>query len=228
MNVIIKTSIIVVAYDTTRLQRLITSACLASIQKYTNRDEYELIFIDQGIIKDLDKKHHIIDIDKHIKIAHIGCSAAMNLGYKNSNPNYGLIAFIHNDVFVYEGWLQQLRDSLTDHNHRIAMPHQGKTAREHVLNPIQGNDDAGLILMSKETFLETGGWDERIKMIYPEYAFRLRFPCKYHVVPRCIITHIGSVVACIDDQMEKDAYQKESELVNVLRDDEVMLKKNYL
>ena len=166
-----KTSIIVVSYDTTRLQRKITSACLANIQKYTNRDEYELIHIDQSDVRhkrkltaEIDTKHHIIDMDKHIEMKHIGVSAANNLGYKKSSDDCEYIVFMHNDVFVPDDWLKHLREAIEDGS-KVVQPHQGPATREFVIKArteeVQANSDAGLIMMSKETFKGTGGWDER-------------------------------------------------------------------
>ncbi len=227
-----KTSIIVVAFDTIRLQRKITSACLANIQRYTNRDEYELIFIDQAKGKplSLDNRHHLLDIDKHIIVGDIGVSRAFNLGYKESNPDYPLIAFIHNDVLVPDDWLKNLREALSEH--KIVMPHQGPTTREFVIESrtknIQANDDAGLVLMSKETFMQTGGWDERFNGIYQEQAFWWRFPEKQFNVSKCIITHIGCGTAYVDETREQRQYTEEGPIVNALRNDPVALKKNYL
>jgi len=231
-----KTSIICVAYDTTRLQRNMTSACLADIQRYTNRDEYELIFIDQipenedegKINRELDTRHHIIDVDQHIVIPHIGLSAAMNLGYKKSSDDCEYIVFIHNDVFVPDDWLKNMRDVLEE-GYKVVMPHQGMTTRQFVLDAkkkdLQANDDAGLIMMSKDTFRETGGWDERFKAIYMSAAFRLRFPEKYHTTSRCIITHIGCGTVYADEFTEQEGYRIESPIFNNLRNEKP---KNYL
>ena len=227
-----KTSIVVVAYDTIRLQRKITSACLANIQRYTNRDEYELIFVDQGVGKPtpLDVSHHLLDIDKHVVAGDIGVSAAYNLGYKESNPDYPLIVFMHNDVLVPDDWLKNLRESLD--THKVVMPHQGPTTRDFVIESrtknIQANNDAGLIMMSKETFKGTGGWDERFKGIYQTQIFWWRLPEQAFNVSKCIITHIGCGTVYVDEERERRQYSEEGPMFNATRSDQIALKKNYL
>ena len=216
-----KTSIIVPAYDTIRLQRNITSACLGNIARYTNRNEYELIFIDQEPIGKLNEKFHFIDIDKFIKLEkHIGSSASMNLGAEKSSPDTEYLCFLHNDVFVWEGWLETLRGFLDREEAKIIMPHQGAYDREAIKqfyekeNP-RGNDDAGLVMMSKDTFKKIGGWDERFPSIYMDSAFRNRFPYKFWCTGKCIITHITSgTLYAWSEEDEQKAYDNEGELFN--------------
>mgnify|MGYP001584285147 CR=1 FL=1 len=216
MQSINKTSIIVTAYDETALHRRITSACLGNINRFTNRDEYELILVDQNATNnktrwmDLNTRHHFIDIDKHIKLDNgIGQSAAFNLGYKNSNPDYGNIIFIHNDVLVNEGWLSILRSCIEGKENAIIMPHQGPSNREHILQMYsekepRGNDDAGLIMMSKETFKKTGGWDERFSIVCQAAAFYTRFPNSYSCTGKCLITHITAINMYDDEDMARE------------------------
>lgn len=241
MKNIPKTSIIVCAYDTLRIQRQITSACLANIEKYTDVDDYELILIDQMSEKwdeakgsNLDTKHNFFRLTKDIKLKkHIGMSAAMNLGYKESNPDYPYIVFMHNDVFVWEGWLPALRSFMVEGKDKIIMPHQGRATREGIKKfrkeeyP-RGNDDAGLVMMSKESFKKTGGWDERFKAIYMEAAFRLRLPAKYWCTGKCVITHIGCGTVYADIDREKKGYDEEGGLYNDLRAYGTGKKINYL
>ena len=207
-----KTSIIMTALNQNALQVNITSAALGNISKYTNREDYELILVDQGNPPpDLNHRHNNIDIDKHIKIkGNIGMSAAMNRGYKESNPNYPYICFMHNDVFVWEGWLSTLREFIEKDPKSIIMPTQGPYSREDIKrfcseeNPV-GNDDAGMVIMSKETFKKTGGWDERFKSVYQDGAFRLRFPKSHWCTGKVLITHIGSINMYTSEQDGQEA-----------------------
>lgn len=220
-----KTSIIVVAYDTIRLQRWVTSACLGNIARYTDRDDYELIFVDQSpkgkSAGALNERHHCIDIDKHIKVdGNIGASAAANLGAKSATGKY--ICFLHNDVFVWEGWLSTLRSFIEKDICEIVIPHQGASTREHVkqfyknkMEDSRGNDDAGLVMMTRETFNKTGGWDERIKSIYPELAFRRRWVGRSYCTSKVLITHIccGTLWAWSNEE-EQAAYAEEAPIIN--------------
>jgi len=220
-----KTSIIVPSYDTIRLQRWITSACIGNISRYTNEDEYELIFVDQqppGGSGDLNQRFHNIKIiDKWLKpIGNLGCSAAMNLGAKEANLDMAYLCFMHNDVLVWEGWLEGLRSIIEEGIAKIVMPHQGADTREAILKyrsqewP-KGNDDAGLILMTKEMFDKSGGWDERFKTIYMDMMFRRRFPEPYYTTSKCVITHItcGTLWAWTQEE-EQTAYNEESKFFN--------------
>ena len=220
-----KTTIIIVAYDTIRLQRQITSACLGNISRYTNRDEYELIFVDQYLngksAGDLNTKFHHIDIDKHIKVEeHIGSSAAANLGAKNADPETKYLCFMHPDVFVWEGWLPTLRSFIEKGQIEIVMPHQSASDREQIKafyqeeNP-RGNDDAGLIMMTKNAFEKSGGWDERLKSIYQDLAFRRRWKDSYWCTAKCLITHIGcGTLYAWTAEEERAAYSREAPIIN--------------
>jgi glycosyltransferase involved in cell wall biosynthesis len=228
-----KVSIIVVAWDTNRIQRQITSTCLGNISKFTDKEDYELIFIDQQCDKNLDERHNVINIDKHIILKeNIGCSAAMNRGYKESSPECKYICFMHNDVFVPNNWLPTLME-LVKRDDCIVMPTQGRLSREYVKEEeedLKAWDDAGLIIMSKDNFIKSGGWDERFKTIYQDAIFRYRLPKKYVATNKVIITHIGAVGYYHDEQFENEAYDREGEIYNKTRDELInkIPQKNYL
>lgn len=206
-----KVSIIVVANDHNAKERQITGACFCNIEKHTNEEDYELIFIDQESYdgKRLDDvrnpgviEYHSEVIDKYISLKeNIGLSASFNLGAKESTGEY--LCFMHNDVLVPDNWLLKLLSYVKDCV--IVTPHQGPTTRQNFLKwssmtheeieNIDGNYDAGLLLMKKSDFLKTGGWDENFKSIFPGLVF-VRFICgKYgiglHATPEVIITHLG-------------------------------------
>lgn len=233
-----KTSIIIPAYDTTRLQRWITSACLGNIAKYTERDEYELIFVDQrkeGLVPcPLNERFQKIDIDKWLKPKeNIGCSAAMNLGAKNTSKNTEYLCFMHNDVLVWEGWLKTLRSFIEEDYCDVIFPTQSNYDRNDIKlmekgdRHMRGNDDAGLILTTKEHFKESGGWDERFKTIYMEAAFRRRLSGRVHCTAKCVITHIccGTLWAWSDEE-EAEAYSTEALIFNALGQEKKKI--NYL
>lgn len=213
-----KTSIIVCAYDITPSPALrnITRACLGNIAKYTDRDTYELILADQVPSSDIHAGYHCADIDKHIILGDIGSSAAYNRAAERANPDYKYICFMHNDVFVWEGWLPTLLSYLD--RFKEVLPHQGPTTRKQMKefesqeNPM-GNNDAGLIVMTKETFKETGGWDERFGAVYQDLAFRRRLPPESWTTAKCVITHIGAVTIFADEARRIKKYNEEEKLL---------------
>ena len=212
------TSIIVTASDITRVQRQITSACLGNINKFTDREDYELILVDQSMSGDLDDRHNVIDIDHWLKMEPVGQSRAMNLGYKASKGHY--LCFIHNDVFVNEGWLPILK-GIFEKMKAPVTPMQGRIPREAIKlasseDSNSANDDAGLWFMTREMFEKTGGWDERFKLAYQDAVFRLRFPVRYVCTNQCVITHIGAVTMYADEKREEESYTEEGPLYNDL------------
>ena len=88
-------------------------------------------------------------------------------------------------------------------------PHQCQTTRQFVKDSYkpgstdQGNDDAGLILITREAFEKTGGWDERFFSVYHESAFRRKMSIanlKVKCTNRVIITHLnGSTTFSLKD-----------------------------
>lgn len=215
-----------IAWDTIKLQRMITSACLSNIAKYTDREDYELIFVDQENargIDSLDYRHHRFAIDKYVPVEkNIGCSAAFNLGYKNSNPDYPNICFVHSDVFVPDNWLKKLLVHLRERI--VVMPTQGMITRDQVVesytNPnLHSWDDAGMCLMTKKDFEQSGGWDERFKAIYPEGIFRMRIPRNIICPSDVIITHLGGIGYYHDGEFERRKYVEEEDLFNKIRDE---------
>jgi GT2 family glycosyltransferase len=206
------TSIIVAPFDNQVIVRRMTYACLGNIAKYTDDEDYELIVVDQGSMTNIHDVYHMTDhVDKHLVVGDVGMSQAMNIGAKEATGKY--ICFMHNDVFVWEGWLRTMVGFLENpkYKYRIVMPHQGRTTREMMKkfekeeNP-RGNDDAGLILMSKEDFDKTGGWDERFPNIYQDLAFRRRLIGPVCYTAKCVITHICGMTVWADEEIRKKNY----------------------
>ena len=216
-----KTSIIVVTYDFNKTLRRVTKACLGAIAKFTNREDYELILIDQKPCEKIKSRYHKIDIDKHIITEDIGASQAFNLGAKESNPEYKYVCFLHNDFIVNDNWLPAMIEPLNN-GFTSTMPHQGVTTREDVERfrgdpNAQGNDDAGMVCMTKETFAKTGGWDENFPNIYQELYFRKRFFGRMKIVVWPIMTHISGIVMLADEKRRQEWGNKESEQENAIQ-----------
>lgn len=220
-----KTSIIVVACDFNTTLRRISKACLGAIAKFTDRDSYELIFVDQNPCTEIASRYHKIDIDKQIWEGDIGGSQAFNRGAKESNPDYKYICFMHNDFIVNDGWLPAMLKPLNE-GFKYTMPHQGITTREDLENfrrdpTIRGNDDAGMVCMTKESFKETGGWDERFPNILQDLYFRKRFSGPMKVVTWPIMTHISGITALADQKRREEWGTKEGEQENAIRQNQI-------
>jgi len=220
-----KTTIIVCARDTLRVQRRVTMVALGNIQKYTDTDDYELILIDAGTHTYIDNKYDCIDIKKHIILEEdIGVSASMNMGVEISSSDYPYVCFMHNDVFVSEGWLGNLikHFSEDDRSPDVIMPSQGYMTRQDVLDSYSGarknfDSDAGMMLMSKESFEKVGKWDERFKSVFQDYIMRRRI-AKANLVsivsPNVIITHVGYVTLGGDEDRFMEDRLKEGIIID--------------
>jgi len=208
-----KTSIIVVACDFISTQRRVTKACLGCISKWTDREDYELILVDQKPCMEIESRYHKIDIDKHIIVDDIGAANAYNLGARESNPEYKYICFIHNDLMVIDNWLPMMLEPLS-RGFTQTMPIQGMLTREEV-KKIQseedpgGYDDAGMICMTKEEFAKTGGWDERFPNLHQDLFFRKRFKGSTKVVGKCLITHISAITLFADENRKNKQSMEE-------------------
>jgi GT2 family glycosyltransferase len=212
------------AYDKDGAMRLVTSAVLGNIQKYTDRNDYELIFIDDktaSSVEDLNERYHNISIDKRINVTEdIGISACRNLGAKKSDPMTKYFCFIDNDVFVWEGWLPKLRSYLESGKWDAIYPHQGSTTREFVKESYKkegrGNDDAGLILITREAFELTEGWDENFESVYHDLAFRKRMAAaglSAWCTNQVLITHLGGATT-FNSLKFNEKYQREGDILH--------------
>lgn len=212
-----------VSYDRTPVHRNITSAALGNIQMYTDKEDYEMILVENKPLGELNRKYQLFFLDHHIiKDRDIGVSASRNLGTKIADSKSEYFCFIDNDVFVWEGWLLGLRAYLESGLWDAVWPHQCQTTREFVKESYKpnsddsGNDDAGLILITREAFEKTGGWDERFFSVYHDAAFRRRMSkaeIKIKCTNRVIITHLnGATTFNLEDFEEK--MKKESKALH--------------
>ncbi|MBI3309679.1 MAG: glycosyltransferase [Candidatus Melainabacteria bacterium] len=201
MSDINKTAIIMVACDEGKILRSITETSLGNIEKYTKKEEYELILVDnnsQNWNDSIVSRYNIYDINTYIPLHEdIGVSASRNLGAEKSDKDSKYFCFIDNDVFVWEGWLTKLRSYL-EKGWDFVMPAQGPISREYVERAMSGIeeklwDDAGLVLIKREAFEKMGGYDKEFKSIFHELAFRNkmgRFSLQGGYTNQVIITHI--------------------------------------
>lgn len=164
------TSVIVVGYHQTPVSAHLTMACLANITKYTDTEDYELILIEDIPKFPVRDDYHVLKIDKHIILdEYTNYAKKMNLAAKEAQGEF--IAFIQNDVFVWESWLKGLRHYLENGADAI-IPAQFPCTRQQILDSYnisldeglnQGARDACMIMITREAFDRTGGFNEEME-----------------------------------------------------------------
>ncbi len=179
-----KTSIVMTSYNPTHTLQEMTMATLANIVRYTNREDYELILVDcvPGDAQpgtQIRDDYHVLDIDKILRPdPDPGYPAAMNLGFQEAKNDY--ICFIENDIFVFEGWLDNLRWYLDNNILDAIVPDQVPRAREdylerHNLDYMdalnKGGPEQGLLLIKRDAFLRTGTWAEDHRIVGWKYFY---------------------------------------------------------
>ncbi len=216
------TSIIMTCFNSTKFYTHMTMEAIANITKFTDPDEYELIVIDPTPKFPIRDDYHLLKIDQHYVLdTDPGYPACMNMGARYAKGQY--LVFIQNDVFVHEGWLPGLRQYLESGKYGVVFPDQVPRDRKYVLETykrhpfdpesMKGGRDAGLLMITRDAFNQTGGWDEKLSIL-AEKAF-------YDAMGRCgiswtdtnkvIITHImaatnlGHEPQKYDTMMRRDA-----------------------
>lgn len=193
-----KTSIIYTCFNPNRVLAQISMATLANIRRYTEPDEYELIVIDcvpkaemlddYGALKLGSDGHHVkTETDP-------GYCEAMNMGAKLATGDY--LCFVENDIFLFEDWLPNLRYYLDNDLADVIIPDQVPRTREEMLKfrkmtfeeaMSPGIQEQGLMMIKKEIFEKTGGWDGRFREVYGWAAFKVRLT-KLSPSPRIFTT----------------------------------------
>lgn len=212
-------------------------AAIASIRAYTNPDEYELIIIETLVdskVK-IEDFHNNLQLDRARHIIHKeedrGNSADMNEGAKLATGDY--LVFCENDVFVHENWLTDLRYYLDNDLADVIIPNQiyqswdkmkeyKKQTYEQSISP--GIQEQGLMMIRKETFDKTGGWDKRFKKVYGWAAFQTRLrkvTSKIFTTDKVFITHIPGSSYWYSMIYDKENYDKivhkEAEIIKELK-----------
>ena len=218
-----KTSIIIQAFDNSIIERAITWACIDCIHKYT--DDYEIILIDQGKIASLDSWNtRDASVDQHIiPEQDMGYSWAMNKGAELATGEY--LCFMHNDIFVSEGWLLKLIRYIKEEKGSFVVPTTCVVPREYVkkyaemtheeIKDIGGYYDAGMIVMSRAHYDTTDGWDNDLRCVYHGAAFADhrggRGGFGLWATPEVILTHIGQTQHYDLEKTEKNT-DRENEI----------------
>jgi GT2 family glycosyltransferase len=217
------TSVIVTAYPQTIYQAQMTMASIASVTKYTELSEYELILMSDSEKFPIRDDYQTLKIDRYEKTYGWGYTKSMNEGAKLVTGEY--LVFLQNDVFVREGWLPDLRWYLENNKGECVIPDQMPRTREFVKKSYRmsyeeamkfGSRDAGLLMITTEAFKRVGGWDERLSLLAEKDFYRRMAEVGIRQVDTCktMITHIMAATNFYryhtnyqeyDDMMKKDA-----------------------
>jgi len=219
-----KTSIVFTAYSANINLAQMSMTALANIRKYTDPDDYELIVIDnepKNSIKDdygalkLGSDGHYIINEKDI-----GYPASMNQGAKLANGEF--LLFMENDILVWENWLPDLKYYLKHDLADTISPDQIPRTREEVLNfrkksyeesMMPGIQEQGMIMMRKELFEKTGGWEEKYWKFFcwPPFTQKLsELNARVSCTTKVQISHICG--ATVYDNYSKDKVKFDADM----------------
>jgi len=195
------TSIIYCLFDFSRTLRHMSMASVSNIRRFTDQP-YELIILDnvpkfpfRDDYKVLDMENINFVVNKEDK----GYYGSLNQGAKLAKGEY--LCFIQPDVFVHEGWLENAKWYL-EHGYDVVFPDQFPQTREYITNGYKmsydeaakwGGREAGCVIMTREIFDKTGGWDDRLFNEFGEAAMYARLGkvgAKWTSTCKSLITHI--------------------------------------
>ena len=184
-----------------------TGNAIGSIREHTNKEKtpYELIIIDNGsTIKPPSPQSYYAD-KIVIHSQNLGVSIAWNKGVRVSFGEY--IVIINNDVQVFEGWLETLKEVLDSGEADLVMAHPMYSLTEPFARAIESKKvlegksifdsigtDFSCVMFKKELYNEIGAFDETFFAYCQDIDFLKRMEVagkKYKVVDKVAIHHIS-------------------------------------
>lgn len=119
-NPVLKYSVIILIYHRTKELKEMGMDCLASVINSVNRDETEIIVVDNGSTERTDYWEK--NADTYIRFSeNRGISHGWNAGLKASRAKYR--AILGDDVIVSKGWLEELQKAMDMPNAGVANVH---------------------------------------------------------------------------------------------------------
>ena len=199
----LKVSIIMCCFNFSRTVAHMAMASISNIRRFTDEEDYELIIIDnvpKFAIRDDYKVLHLENATHIIEETDIGYYASLNKGARLAKGKY--LCFIQPDVFVHENWLKNAVYYLDNNMADVVFPDQFPQTREYVKKSYDmnfeeamkyGGREAGCLIITKEGFDKTGGWDERLHNEYGEAALFHKISkagLRWTSTCKSLITHI--------------------------------------
>ena len=194
------TSIIVPAYNATPVSAHITMACLANIARFTDREDYELILIEDCPKVAVRDDYKVLGIDKHFVLTkRTNYATKMNLAAAQAEGEF--LAFIQNDCFVYEDWLPVLRYYLEKKLADVVVPDQTPRDRKYIKDAMElsledglykGNRDACMMVMTREAYDKTGGFNGKLEAFVEADFYERCGVNGVNIAPtnKVVVTHI--------------------------------------
>ena len=222
-----KVSIVVTSYIQSRFQCHMTMSCLANVTRYTDPKDYELILMSDSEKHPVRDDYHVLKIDKYIKTEGMGYTKSMNEGAKLATGD--ILCFLQNDVFVWRDWLTDLRWYLDNKAADCVIPDQVPRSFEEVeklrnlsmLNATKyGSRDAGCLMITKEAFDKTGGWNEDLSLLCDKDFYERMAKAGVSQIDTCrtMISHICAATNLdrLDNKPEEYAQMmdKDAKLLN--------------
>ena len=157
-----KTSIIILTYN--NLDK--TKDCIESIRKYTDKDSYEIIVVDNNSTDDtkLFLKEQD-DIKVIFNESNVGFPMGCNIGIANAEETYDIL-LLNNDTIVTKNWLSNLKKCLYS-DEKIgavgAVSNNGANLQE--VDFTYNNFDEMQNLASKNNISDVKKWEEKVCLI---------------------------------------------------------------
>lgn len=194
-----KTSVIVIGYHQTPVSAHMTMACLANIRKYTEGD-YELILIEDIPKVGVRDDYGVLKLDKHIILdEYTNYTKKMNMAAEVATGD--ILAFVQNDCFVWEGWLEATEYYFDNGLVECLVPDQLPRTRQYMREANVMTYDEGLdrghvedcmLIITRDAFKRVGGWNEDLRaLVFIDFRKRCADAnVEIHGTNKIQVTHI--------------------------------------
>ena len=157
-----KTSIIILTYN--NLDK--TRDCIESIRKYTDKDSYEIIVVDNN---STDDTKLFLEEQDDIKVifneSNVGFPMGCNIGIANAEETYDIL-LLNNDTIVTKNWLSNLKKCLySDEKIGAVGAVSNNRANLQGVDFTYNNFDEMQNLASKNNISDVKKWEEKVCLI---------------------------------------------------------------
>lgn len=149
-----------------------TMASIANITRYTDPEDYEFILVSNDEKFPVRDDYKVLKIDRYERVNNTTYNQAMNIGAKLAKGDY--LCFIQNDVFVWEYWLNDLKEYILRNLADCVIPDQVPRDRAFVKQAQMmdyeeamkyGSRDEGLMFMTREAYDQMKGFRDDLKIL---------------------------------------------------------------